>query len=139
VGLLDVADGALSQVTNLLDRAITLATEASNGTLNSTQEAAANQEYQSILAEINNIGSTTTYNQEQVFQRQPMLQSIPATLRTAGSSLDDLNIRALSSSNRGRLQYRPAPSTMGLSFTPRPSTAARQQPCSGSTTSLRLL
>jgi len=49
VGLLDVADGALSQVTNLLDRAITLATEASNGTLNSTQEAAANQEYQSIF------------------------------------------------------------------------------------------
>jgi len=66
VGLLDVADGALSQVTNLLDRAVTLATEASNGTLNSTQEAAANQEYQSILSEINNIGSTTTYNQESV-------------------------------------------------------------------------
>ena len=67
VGLLQVADGALSQVTSLLDRAITLATEASNGTLNTTQEAAANQEYQSILAEVNNIGPTTTYNQEQVF------------------------------------------------------------------------
>ena len=34
VGLLQVADGALSQVTNLLNRAVTLATEASNGTLN---------------------------------------------------------------------------------------------------------
>ena len=33
VGLLQVADGALSQVTSLLNRAITLATEASNGTL----------------------------------------------------------------------------------------------------------
>src|SRR5208282_5360335 len=44
VGLLQVADGALSQVTNLLDRAITLATEASNGTLNASQEGAANQE-----------------------------------------------------------------------------------------------
>src|ERR1700744_2864176 len=67
VGLLQVADGALSQVTNLLNRAVTLATEASNGTLNTAQESAANQEYQSILAEINNIGSTTTYNQNQVF------------------------------------------------------------------------
>src|ERR1035441_10088073 len=67
VGLLDVADGALSQVTNLLDRAITLATEASNGTLNTSQESAANQEYLSILSEVNNIGSTTTYNQQQVF------------------------------------------------------------------------
>ncbi len=67
VGLLQVADGALSQVTSLLSRAITLATEASNGTLNAIQDSAANQEYQSIMAEINNIGSTTTYNQQQVF------------------------------------------------------------------------
>src|SRR5271166_5178716 len=56
VGLLKVADGALSQVTSLLNRAITLATEASNGTLNPVQESAANQEYQSILAEVANIG-----------------------------------------------------------------------------------
>ena len=63
VGLLTVADGALSQVTNLLNRAVTLATEVSNGTLNTSQQTAANQEYQSILSEINNIGSTTTYNQ----------------------------------------------------------------------------
>ena len=67
VGLLQVADGALSQVTNLLNRAVTLATEVSNGTLNASQSAAANQEYQSILSEINNIGTTTTYNQNQVF------------------------------------------------------------------------
>jgi flagellin len=66
-GMLQVADGALSQVTSLLDRAVTLATEVANGTLNTTQGNAANQEYQSILAEITNIGSTTTYNQQQVF------------------------------------------------------------------------
>src|ERR1700685_297792 len=62
VGLLQVADGALSQVTNLLNRAVTLATEASNGTLSSSQDAAANQEFQSILSEGSNIGSTTTYH-----------------------------------------------------------------------------
>src|ERR1700723_3540170 len=67
VGLLQTADGALSQVTSLLDRAVTLATEASNGTLNTSQDAAANQEYQSILSEINNIGTTTTFNQQTVF------------------------------------------------------------------------
>ena len=100
VGLLDVADGALSQVTNLLDRAVTLATEASNGTLNSTQEAAANQEYQSILAEVNNIGSTTTYNQEQVFAGNT-IAIYTGDSSTAGSSLDDIYIRPLSSSNVG--------------------------------------
>jgi flagellin len=100
VGLLDVADGALSQVTSLLDRAITLATEASNGTLNSTQEGAANQEYQSILSEINNIGSTTTYNQEQVFAGNT-IAIYTGDSSTAGSSIDDLNIRTLSESGVG--------------------------------------
>jgi len=67
VSLLQTADGALSQVNNLLNRAVTLATEASNGTLNSTQVSAANQEYQNILTEINNIGSTTNFNSDAVF------------------------------------------------------------------------
>jgi flagellin len=100
VGLLQVADGALSQVTSLLDRAITLATEASNGTLNSTQEGAANQEYQSILSEINNIGQTTTYNQEQVFNGQEVA-IYTGDSSMAGSSVDDLNIRSLSESSLG--------------------------------------
>jgi flagellin len=100
VGLLDVADGALSQVTNLLDRAVTLATEASNGTLNGTQDAAANQEYQSILAEINNIGSTTTYNQDQVFAGNT-IAIYTGDSSTTGSSIDDLYIRPLSSTNVG--------------------------------------
>jgi flagellin len=98
-GLLQVADGALSQVTSLLNRAVTLATEASNGTLNSTQDTAANQEYQSILSEVSNIGSTTTYNQEQVFNSNTNIYTGDAS--TTGASIDDLNIRSLSSSNLG--------------------------------------
>jgi flagellin len=100
VGLLQVADGALSQVTSLLNRSITLATEASNGTLNSTQEAAANQEYQSILAEITNIGSTTTYNQEQIFDGTP-IPIYTGDSSAAGASLDVINIHALSAANLG--------------------------------------
>ncbi len=67
IGLLQTADGALSQVTNLLDRAVTLATEASNGTLTSAQVSSANQEYQNILSQIGNIGSHTNFNSSQVF------------------------------------------------------------------------
>jgi flagellin len=103
VGLLQVADGALSQVTSLLNRAITLATEASNGTLNSVQESAANQEYQSILAEVTNIGSTTTYNQEQVFDGS-QIDIYTGDSSTAGASLDDLNIRSLTESSVGDTQ-----------------------------------
>lgn len=67
VGMLQTADGALAQVTNLLTRAITLATEAANGTLNTSQVGSANQEYQNILTEIDNIGKTTNYNGNNVF------------------------------------------------------------------------
>jgi len=100
VGLLQVADGAISQVTSLLDRAITIATEASNGTFNSSQESAANQEYTSIMSEINNIGSTTTYNQEQVFAGKTVA-IYTGDSSPLGSSVDNLYIRTLSSSSVG--------------------------------------
>lgn len=99
VGLLQVADGALSQVTNLLNRAVTLATEASNGTLNSSQDAAANQEYQSILAEVNNIGSTSSYNGVAVFGSSTAIFTGDAS--AIGSSVDTLNIKALTSASVG--------------------------------------
>jgi flagellin len=99
VGLLKVADGALSQVTSLLNRAVTLATEASNGTLNSSQDSAANSEYQSILSEISNIGSTTTYNQQSVFGSSTSIYTGDSS--STGASVDSLNIRSLSSSNVG--------------------------------------
>ena len=67
VGLLQTADGALAQVTNLLNRAVTLATEAANGTLNTNQVSSANQEYQNIISEVGNIGSTTNFNGNTVF------------------------------------------------------------------------
>jgi flagellin len=67
VGLLQTADGALSQVTNLLTRATTLATEASNGGLTTAQSTAADTEFQSILTEIGNIGTSTAFNGTAVF------------------------------------------------------------------------
>jgi flagellin len=99
VGLLTVADGALSQVTNLLNRAVTLATEVSNGTLNDSQESAANKEYQSILSEIDNIGSTTTYNQKAVFGSNTNIYTGDSS--ATGASIDSLNIGSLSSANVG--------------------------------------
>jgi flagellin len=67
VGALQTADGALAQVTTLLNRAVTLGTEAATGTVSSTQRVALDNEYQSILKEINSIGSNTAFNGTQVF------------------------------------------------------------------------
>jgi flagellin len=68
VGKLQVADGALAQVTTLLNRAITLATEAANGTLSDAQRAPLQAEFASIASEIDRIGATTNFNGQQVFQ-----------------------------------------------------------------------
>jgi flagellin len=68
VGQLQLADGALAQVSNLLNTAVTLATESATGTVSNSQRVAIQSQYSSILAEINRIGTATTYNSQAVFQ-----------------------------------------------------------------------
>jgi len=80
VGKLQVGDGALAQVTTLLNRAITLATESANGTVSDSQRTAIQDEYSSILAEINRIGINTTYNGTQIFQNVGNATSTTANL-----------------------------------------------------------
>lgn len=68
VGQLQVADGALAQVTTLLNRAVTLATESSTSTVSQGQRDSINAEYTQIKAEIDRIGTSTTFNGVAVFQ-----------------------------------------------------------------------
>ena len=109
VGFLQTADGALAQVNTMLNRAVTLATETANGTLSTSQDAAANQEYQSILGEIDNIGTNATYNGISVFGATGGVNVF-----TDGST-DTLSVHALSSAAvgdaNGTLTYTAATST----------------------------
>jgi len=57
----------LAQVTALLNRAVTLATEAATGTVSDPQRTTINAEFTAIKAEIDRIGSSTNYNGGQVF------------------------------------------------------------------------
>jgi flagellin len=100
VGLLQTADGALSQVTNLLDRAVTLATEASNGGLTTAQSTAANTEFQSIVAEIGNIGSTTNFNSVNVFSATPT-NFVVSDGTTAGTTTIAATVGVLTTANIG--------------------------------------
>src|SRR5579875_3243487 len=90
IDFLQVADGALSQVSSLLNRAITLSTEASNGTLNSSQVTAADSEYQKILTEVDTINSNTEYNGIGTFAKNSAF--------TVGSAGDVVNIGAATTS-----------------------------------------
>ncbi len=96
VGELQVADGALSQVTTLLDRAVTLATESATGTVSNSQRTALDAEYQSIKAEIDSIGSTTNFNGGQVFTANT-LNVFLSDGSTSGSSQIGVTTGTLSS------------------------------------------
>jgi flagellin len=87
VGLLQTADGALSQVTTLLNRAVTLATEGGNSGITTSQSSALQTEFGSILSEINQIGQTTNFNGQNVFA-----SNTPTTFTsTQGSALTPLS------------------------------------------------
>jgi flagellin len=100
ISRLQVADGALSQVTSMLNRAVNLATESANGTMNLNQRSAADNEYQTILAEITNIGQTTTYNQQQIFGGSTS-DSFTGDSSILGSMIDQIDIKQLSSGSVG--------------------------------------
>jgi flagellin len=118
VGMLQTADGALSQVTTLLNRAVTLATEAGNAGLTTDQQSALQNEYASITAEINQIGSNTTYNNNQVFTNQ-----LTSVFLSDGSQTDaadptiSVTIPQLSASALGLSSY----ASGTLDFTANPS------------------
>ncbi len=118
VGFLQTADGALSQVNSLLNRAVTLSTESANGTLNSAQLSAANQEYQSILGEVSNIGSSTKYNGINVFGGS-------VSVYTNGST-DTLSLHSLASSAVGDAAGTLSYATGAFTYTSGSATNAQQ-------------
>jgi flagellin len=100
LGMLQVADGSLAQVTSLLNRAVTIATESANGTVSDSQRTALDAEFTAIKSEIDRIGSNATYNGNQVFSGTA--SDVYLTDATAaGSSTISITVGALASSSIG--------------------------------------
>ena len=103
IGLLQTADGALSQVTSLLNRATTLATEASTSGVTSgsnSQAAALNTEFSAILNEINSIGQSTNFNGSAVFGSNNV-NVFMSDGTSSGVSSASVNINQLSAAQLG--------------------------------------
>ncbi len=62
IGVAQIADGALAEMSNLLTRAVTLAEEAATETTDSTGRASLDSEFTSIEAEIARIATQTNFN-----------------------------------------------------------------------------
>jgi flagellin len=101
IGLLQTAGGALSQALTVLNQAVTIATEASNGGLSSSQSAALNTQFTSILNEIDQIGSTTNFNGASVFGAAGNSTTSTQGNPTTGSVLTTGSVTTISDSQTG--------------------------------------
>lgn len=60
--MLQIADGAMSKVSDILIRMKTLAVQAGSGQLSNTERGMLNTEYQSLLSEVDRIANATEFN-----------------------------------------------------------------------------
>lgn len=60
--LLQVADGALNQITDILQRQKSIAVQAGSGSLTDSERGFLNQEFQALASEIDRIVDSTTFN-----------------------------------------------------------------------------
>jgi flagellin len=62
ISLAQTAEGAMSEVTNMLQRMKELATQSANGTLSTNDRATLQSEMSQLIAEVGNIAQTTNFN-----------------------------------------------------------------------------
>jgi flagellin len=62
ISLVQTGEGALNEVSSILTRLRELAIQSSNGTVSATDKNTLNQEFTSLVSEINRIGSSTEFN-----------------------------------------------------------------------------
>ena len=68
ISLCQVADGALTEVHDMLQRMNELSVQAANGTNSNSDRNAVDNEFQQLLTEIDRVGLTTEFNDQRVFE-----------------------------------------------------------------------
>ena len=86
VSLVQVADGALGNVTDMLQRMRDLAVQASNGTLTDSQRSNLDAEVQQVVAELNRVGTDTEFNGIKVLAGSVATAASAVTLQVGANS-----------------------------------------------------
>ncbi len=86
VSLVQVADGALAGVNDMLQRMRELAVEAANGTYTDSQRSNIDREVQSLLAEIGRVASDTEFNGIQILSGSVSTAASAVTLQVGADS-----------------------------------------------------
>lgn len=85
LSLLQIADGTLSEVANVLTRMIELAEQAANGSYSSTQRRALDDEFKQLSIELRRVGSSASFNGLAVLQGERTSRAATRIATTGGS------------------------------------------------------
>ncbi len=103
IGVSQIADGALQEITNLLTRSVTLAEEAATATVDDVGRASLNAEFTQIQAEIARIASQTNFNGQSIFKPDSGIQGSLVVFvgDITGSSSISVNISSITTGTDG--------------------------------------
>ena len=73
ISMVQTAEGALTEVHDMLNRMVELATQAANGTYATEDRGYLDLEFQELIAEIDRIGSNSNFNGQQIFSANVMV------------------------------------------------------------------
>ena len=90
ISALDIADGAISELTNIVTRLQELAEQAANGTLGKTQRGALDAEAQELSDEYFRIAQTASFNGQKLFDGSLQGLSLQAAYGSGGTLLSSM-------------------------------------------------
>ena len=118
VSMLQIADGAMARVQDILVRMKTLAVQAGSGQLSGVERGMLDTEYQNLLSEVDRIAADTEFNGNQLVNGDQVVSDI-GTAYDAGAGVINISARGFEMSTHavgsatGSLTY----NTGGQSFT----------------------
>jgi len=107
---LQIAEGALGEITNMLQRQKELAVQSANDTLTSTERMYLNDEFQALTKEINRIANNTDYNGKNV-----LLFDVDPNKSFAATKLDPYN-KDIAFLNATNVLYKAFGQNLGSAF-----------------------
>jgi len=93
IALLNIAEGAAGEISNMLQRMRELAVQSTNDTLTTTERSYTNQEYQALLSEVDRVTNSTQYNS------QTLIDGSSSSFGGASSGSSVLHVGANSNTN----------------------------------------
>ena len=112
VSMVQTAEGALTEVHDMLNRMVELATQAANGTYDENDRASLQEEFNALRTEIDRIGSASNFNGTNMFTTNAVTFQIGETDTVANQIA--ISVGILNSTNLGQITINGAVATASI-------------------------